>query len=151
MGGIGPPGGMPMPGGIPGKPPLGKAPVLPGSPMGGPAGPGATSMTAPGAGAGNEAAADAQIKASLPTLHKALAAYPVGSKKYAAVLNALRALTANFGKSDTESIVPAAIQQMMMNAKGPGAGAPPMPPPGLKPAGLAPAPGLGGGGDEGEM
>jgi len=139
-----------MPGGIPGKPPLGKAPVLPGSPMGGPAGPGATSMTAPGAGAGNEAAADAQIKAVLPTMHKALSAYPVDSKKYKGLLNALRALTANFGGSSaTESIVPAAIQQMAMNAKGQGQGMPPMPPPGLKPAGLAPAPGLGGGGDEG--
>lgn len=137
-----------MPGGIPGKPPLGKAPVLPGNPMGGPQGPGATSMTAPGGGAGNEAAADAQIKAVLPTMHKALSAYPVDSKKYKGLLNALRALTANFGSSTTESIVPAAIQQMAMNAKGQGQGMPPMPPPGLKPAGLEPAPGLGGEGGE---
>ena len=94
-------------------------------------------MVSPGGGAGNEAAADAMIQTALPGLHKALSAYPVGSKKYAAVLNALRALTANFGKQQTEGLVPSAINQLAMAAKGqsplqaappPGAGAaPPMP------------------------
>jgi hypothetical protein len=90
------------------------------------------------------------VHAVLGTLHKALAAYQVGSKKYAGLLNALRALTANFGKADAGSTVPAAIQQMAMNAKGPGPGGPgPMPPPGLKPAPVLPIQ-PGAGGDEGE-
>jgi hypothetical protein len=97
-------------------------------------------MMSPGAGAGNEAAADATIKALIPGLHKAMAAYPVGSKKYAAVLNALRALTANFGREESTPMVPAALQQLAMAAKsgGPMQGAPP--------PGLAPAPPPGGAG-----
>jgi hypothetical protein len=81
------------------------------------------------------------VKAILPGLHKALSAYPVGSKKYAAVLNALRALTANFGKEDQAAMVPAAIQQMAMAAKGGGPLSQPAAPPGLQPA---PVPGPGG-------
>ena len=126
---------------MPGKP------VLPGNPAGGPGGPGGSPALAPGAGAGNEAAADASIKAVLPVMHKALSAYPVGSKKYAAVLNALRALTANFGKEDQSAMVPAAIQQMALAAKGGGPLSQPAAPPGLQPA---PVPGMGGGpGEEG--
>jgi hypothetical protein len=71
----------------------------------------------PGAGAGNEAAADAMVKAVIPALHKAMSAYQVGSKKYAAVLNSLRALTANFGKETSQPMVPAAILQMAQAAK----------------------------------
>src|SRR5215472_18914251 len=132
---------MPLPG-LPTPPtpggPLPPRPGLPGNPMGGPAGPGATPMTAPGAGAGNEAATDALIAAIMPTLYKALQAYQLGSKKNQAVLNAIRALTPTFGKQETQTMVPAAIQQLAMNAKagGPMAGAPPPPlapaaPPGM--------------------
>jgi hypothetical protein len=92
---------------------------------------------APGNGAGNEAAADAMVHAILPAMHKALSAYPVGSKKYAAVLNALRALTANFGKEQSSGMVPAAIMQMAQASKG-GSPMGAAPPPGLAPA---PAPG----------
>jgi hypothetical protein len=83
----------------------------------------------PGAGAGNEAMADATIKALLPGLHKVLTSYTVGSPKYKAVLNALRALTANFGDAQENSMVPAAIQQLAQTAKGGGkfGAAPPMP------------------------
>jgi hypothetical protein len=107
-------------------------------------------MMSPGAGAGNEAAADATVKSLIPGLHKAMAAYPVGSKKYAAVLNALRALTANFGREEASPLVPAAIQQLAMAAKqgGPMQGAPP---PGLAPAPPPPGAGIppgGGGGEE---
>src|SRR5215472_18191904 len=105
-GGIGPQGVPPMPATpIPGRPPMGGGPMLPKNPMGGPGGPGGTPMTAPGAGAGNEAAADATIRAVLPSLHKALSAYPVDSKKYKGLLNALRALTANFGSSNAGNLV----------------------------------------------
>ena len=103
--------------------------------MGGPAGPGASPMTSPGPGAGNEAATDALVSGVMQTLYKALQAYPLGSKKQQAVLNAVRALTANFSKQETAGMVPASIQQMAMNAR-PGAGplgnAPPAP--------IAPAP-----------
>ena len=104
---------------------------------GGPTGPGASPALAPGGGAGNEAAADALIQGILPAMHKALSAYPVGSKKYAAVLNALRALTANFGREQTQGLVPAAIMQMAQAAKG-GTPMSAAPPPGIAPA---PAPG----------
>ena len=83
----------------------------------------------PGAGAGNEAAADALIKAIMPTLHKALSAYQVGGKKYQSVLRALQALNANFGREQSQPLVPAAIMQLAQNAKqgGPGAGQAPPP------------------------
>lgn len=77
------------------------------------------------------------IQSILPAMHKALSAYSVGSKKYAAVLNALRALTANFGKEQTQSMVPAALLQMAQAAKG-GTPMSSAPPPGIAPA---PAPG----------
>lgn len=119
-------------------------PTLPGNPAGGPAGPGSTPALAPGDGAGNEAAADATIKSVLPTLHKALLAYPVGSKKYSGLLNALRALTSNFGKEDSAALTPAAAQQITQSAKMGGAMAGGAPPPGLTPAPGAGMPGMGG-------
>ena len=117
-------------------------PALPGNPMGGPSGPGAPPMASPGGGAGNEAATDALVSGVMQTLYKALQAYPLGSKKQQAVLNAVRALTANFAKQEGQALVPSAIQQMAMNAKpgGPMANAPmppiaPAPPPGGPPPG----------------
>ena len=91
-------------------------------------------MVTPAAGAGNEAAADSMVQAIIPTLHKALSSYQIGSKKYAGILNAVRALTANFGKESTDSLVPSAIMQIAQAAKGPG-GLPPGPP-----APIAPSP-----------
>ncbi len=109
-------------------------PTLPGNPAGGPAGPGASPALSPGDGAGSEMAADATIKSVLPTLHKAILMYPVGSKKYSALLNALRALTSNFGKEDAAALTPAAATQIQQSAKmgGPMAGG--APPPGLTPS-----------------
>jgi hypothetical protein len=95
---------------------------------------------APGGGAGQEAAADAMIKSMIPGLHKALGAYAVGSKKYNGLLNAIRALTSNFGKENQESLVPSAIQQMAMAAKS-GAPLPGAMPPGIATA--TPEPGAG--------
>ena len=133
--------------------PLPPRPALPGNPMGGPAGPGAPPMTAPGGGAGNEAATDALVSGVMQTLYKALQAYPLGSKKQQAVLNAVRALTANFAKSEQQGLVPAAIQQLAMNTRpsGPMANAPmppiaPAPPGGGAPPGGPGGPGAGPGG-----
>jgi hypothetical protein len=109
-------------------------PTLPGNPAGGPAGPGSTPALAPGDGAGNEAAADAQVKLAIETLHKALLAYPIASKKYNGLINAVRALTANFGKETDGALTPAAAQQMAQAAKPSGAMAQGAPPPGLTPA-----------------
>lgn len=119
-----PPGGAPDPTAA-----AAAGPKMPGNMAGGPSGPGNSPAMSPGAGAGNEAAADAMVKAVIPALHKAMSAYPVGSKKYSAMLNALRALTANFGKETQQPMVPAAILQMAQAAKsgGPMANAPPMP------------------------
>lgn len=97
----------------------------------------------PGDGAGAEAAADATVKSALPVLHKALLSYPVGSKKYSGLLNALRALTANFGKEDSAALTPAAGQQIQQAAKLGGGMAGGAPPPGL-----SPRPSAGGGGAE---
>ena len=121
-------------------------PALPGNPMGGPSGPGAPPMASPGGGAGNEAATDALVSGVMQTLYKALQAYPLGSKKQQAVLNAVRALTANFAKQEGQALVPSAIQQMAMNAKpsGPMANAPMPPiPPAPPPGGGAPPGGPG--------
>lgn len=109
-------------------------PSLPGNPAGGPSGPGASPALSPGAGAGNEAAADAQVKLAIETLHKALLAYPIASKKYNGLINAVRALTANFGKETDGALTPAAAQQMTQSAKTGGAMAGGAPPPGVTPA-----------------
>jgi hypothetical protein len=117
---------------------------------GGPSGPGASPITPAGAGAGNEAAADAVIKAIIPALHRAMSAYPIGGKKYTAVLNSLRALTANFGKEQQESMVPAALLQMMQASRSatPGPG---QPPPAMRPAAAGAGAGpMGVGGTPGE-
>jgi hypothetical protein len=98
-------------------------------------------MTSPGGGAGNEAAADAVVAAAIQALHKAMAAYPIGSKKYLSTVHAIRALAPNFAKQETQQMVPGAIAQMAQAARpggGPMAAAPP--------PGLAPAPLPGGGG-----
>jgi len=134
----------PMPPMTPGGPLPGK-PSLPGNPMGGPPGPGASPMTSPGAGPGNEAATDALVSGVMQTLYKALQAYPLGSKKQQAVLNAVRALTANFAKQQDAGLVPSAVAQMAMTNKpgGPlGAPMPPLAPP--PPPGGAPGGPLGG-------
>lgn len=113
--------------------------MLPKSTIGAPGGPGATPAVAPGAGAGNEAAASAMVNAAMPALHKALAAFPLGSEKYKAVHSAIKALFPVFGSPEEKSLVPAAISQMATanRAGGPLASAPA---PGLTPA-PAPSPG----------
>lgn len=94
------------------------APQLPGSMAGAATAPGGTPVSAPGGGAGNQAASIAMLKSIVPTLHKLMMAFPFGSKEYAAVSRALTALSPIAGKVEEDSLVPAAVQQMAMNAKG---------------------------------
>jgi len=95
-------------------------------------------MTAAGAGAGQEAAADAIIVMVLQGLHKAMAAYPIGSKKYLASMHAIRALAPNFAGQETQQMVPGAVQQMALAARRGGGPMQAAPPPGIAPAALPP-------------
>jgi len=72
------------------------------------------------------------IAAMMQGLYKCLQAYPLGSKKNQAVLNAIRALSANFAKQEQGNLVPAAIQQLALSNK-------PGPMAGLRPQGMMPA------------
>lgn len=93
------------------------APSLPGNIAGSPAGPGASPVLAPGAGAGNQAAAGAILKGIIPALHKGLMAFPVNSPQYKAVDKALAALTPVFGQATDQNLVPAGILQQANAAK----------------------------------
>ncbi len=108
--------------------------ALPGSMAGNPAGPGASPMAAPGAGAGNEANAVAKLKGISAGLWQIASAFPPGGEDSEHMLKAIQEIHKIIGKhTEGESIVPSAIQQMMMAAKQGGAlkGAPPV---GIQPA-----------------
>jgi len=91
---------------------------MPGNMAGSPPHPGSSPVQAPGSGAGNSAAAVAQIKAVLPVMFNTLSAFPAGSKEYKAVLSSVQALNPIFSEPDAKNLVPAAVQQMAMAAKG---------------------------------
>lgn len=124
--------------------------VLPKSPMGGPGGPGASPMASPGGGAGNQAAALSNIKACMRTMQMSMLAYEPGSKEFQGLMRALSALNPLFGESKGGDLTPAALRHMAssQNLGGPLAGAPP---PGIQPAPLPPAGGMGGMGGAGLM
>lgn len=121
--------------------------MVPKSPVGGPAGPGASPMLSPGAGAGNKAAATQQVKAVIPALLIASMAFESGSKEQQALLRAISSLNPIFGKAEGQNMVPAGLATMAQAAKqGPLSAAPP---PGLSPdtkppAGMAPPTDAGG-------
>ena len=126
--------------------PQGGAPprILPKSPLGGPTGPGTSQATSPGAGAGHEAAAMADIKAVIPILMKSLNAFPVGDKRRQALMQSVLRLEANFGKSENDDLTGAAADRISQAAKsGSGLQGHNMPP-GLAPGGPSPMP-MGGG------
>lgn len=133
MGGGGPGG----PGGPGGGPAPGQPPMTPGAIQGGPAGPGSSPAMSPGPGAGAQAQADAMIKAVMPAFHKALSAFPIGSPKYKALLNAVKALADAFGAEEDGAMVPSAIAQLAQQAR---RGQPQRPgvPPGQAPPGGQP-------------
>lgn len=74
-------------------------------------------MLAPGGGAGNLAAAIAQVKAVMPILHRSLAAAPIGGKEYKHIIGAIKELAALVGEAQDGNLVPAAAQQIMQAAK----------------------------------
>lgn len=106
-------------------PTAGGGATLPGAMAGKPTTPGGSPSVAPGGGAGQAAAAAAAVKAIMPVLHKALAAFEVGSKEYMAVSAATQKLAGTFAKPSGSNLVPAAIQQIAGAAK---SGAPVMNP-----------------------
>lgn len=108
---------MPLPGQIP---------VMPKNVAGPPVAGGSSPVTAPGGGAGNEAAATASVKSAIDILSPQLANFPFGSEKYDSLYKALGALKKTFGGAESKSIVPSAIQQMALASKN---GSPIMKPP----------------------
>lgn len=127
------------------------APALPKSPMGGPSGPGATPALSPGAGAGAETAAIADIKGTIPVLTKSLNSFPIGDKRRQALMRAVTALEAHFGKSNTDDLTQASAHRMTSAAKtGQGLDSHNIIPPGImlggpSPMGNQPPGGMGGG------
>lgn len=112
--------------------------VLPRAMAGNPAGPGSSPMAAPGAGAGNEAAARAALKGIYPGLLKIFSAFPAGSSEANDLMDAIKKISRVIGKTENESLVPAAIQQMALAARGgPLKAAPPV---GIQPANANVAP-----------
>lgn len=112
--------------------------ALPGAMAGTPPGPGSSPMAAPGAGAGNTASAVAMLKGVFPLFYKLLSAFPPGSEEWKCVSDAMKSLGKIVGKTQDESLVPSAIQQMAMAAKGgPMKNAPPV---GIQPANANVAP-----------
>jgi hypothetical protein len=92
--------------------------ALPGAMAGSPPGPGSSPMAAPGGGAGNTAAAVASLKGAFPLLYKLLSAFPPGSEDWKNVSEMIKFGGKIVGKTQDESLVPSAIQQMAMAAKG---------------------------------
>jgi hypothetical protein len=90
-----------------------------------------------------------QVKAVLPALLIASMAFEAGSKEQQALIRAVSALNPIFGKAEGERMVPAAMQQMLMQGgKGPGGSQPPPPGPMMPPGGKPPGPSLGPGGPD---
>src|SRR5215475_1697110 len=97
--------GMMMPGGA-------GPPRLPGSPIGGAGGPGASPMVSPGQGAGVKAAAVAQIRSCMRNIQVAALSFDPGSKEFNGVMGALRSLNSVFGKPADQDLDPAARARM---------------------------------------
>ena len=128
------------------RPPGLGPPRLPGSPIGGPGGPGASPMVSPGNGAGLKAAATEQIKSCMRNIQVAGLSFDPGSKEFNAVMGALRTLNAIFGKPSDVDLDRSARARMAQPPPGPlagmspagmaggGGGAPPAPPPGMGPS-----------------
>jgi len=101
--------------------------ALPNSPAGPPNGMGSSPMTAPGAGAGNTAAAVSALKGAFPLILKLLSAFPPGSDDFNHIQDAIKALSKVVGKEQDDSAVPSAIRQMALaNKGGPMKAAPPI-------------------------
>jgi hypothetical protein len=102
-------------------------------------------MVSPGGGAGNKAAAMANIKAVMRTLQMSMMAYEPGSKEFQGLMRALSALNPLFGQPSGADLGPAAIRQMgqTQGAGGPLAGGPPPGVASAPPPAPPPMPGVG--------
>src|SRR5262249_36172620 len=136
-------------------PNFGGPPRLPGSPIGGPGGPGASPVVSPGPGGGAQAAPIAKIKAAPEQIPSVLHAFEIDNKESHALKDALRTLNPRFGKPQDQDLGPAARAQMAQPPPSPlagmappgmaggGGGPPPAPPPGMGPGEMGGgAPGL---------
>lgn len=92
--------------------------VLPSSPAGSPPTPGASPMAAPGAGAGNTAAAVSALKGAFSLLYRLLSAFPPGSEDWKNASKMIEYAGKIVGKEPDDSAVPSAIRQMALAAKG---------------------------------
>jgi len=90
-------------------------------------GPAASPMTTPQPQEGLQKAARVEVQIAIKQLQKTLPAFPIESNENKAVMNALRALTNAFGKTESQDreLIPAEILQLLaaVNTATPGAGA----------------------------
>jgi hypothetical protein len=99
-------------------------------------------MVSPGAGAGAQTAATAQIRSCMQNIQVAALSFQPGTREFNGVMRALNALNSVFGKTGESDLDPAARARMAQPAPSPLAG---MAPPGMAGAGPggppAPTPG----------
>lgn len=79
---------------------------------------GASPMAAPGAGAGNTAAAVNALKGMFPLMYKLLSAFSPGSEDWKNASDGIRSFGKIVGKEPDDSAVPSAIRQMVLAGKG---------------------------------
>lgn len=127
------------------RPPgLGGPSQLPGSPIGGPGGPGATQMLSPGAGAGMHAAHIEKIKQAMRIIQMAALNLDPGTREFNAAMGALTKLNPIFGKPSDTDLGPSARAQLAQPPPGPLAGmAPTAMAGGAPPGGATAPPGMG--------
>lgn len=119
---------------------------MPGSPVGGPGGPGATQMLSPGAGAGMHATNIEKIKQAMRIIQMAALNLDPGTREFNAAMGALTKLNPIFGKPSDSDTGPAARAQLAQPPPGPLAGMAPTgmaggggPPPQAMPPGMGPS------------
>lgn len=126
---------MPMPMGGSGRtaPPMGQPP-MPGGPG---AGPTPTPMATPQANEGLKKAAQVQVQMAVKLLQQQLPHFAMDSEENKAVLDALKALSRGFGKTEEKDreLFPAEIMQLLSGVNAP-------PPPGAMAGAGAPPPGM---------
>jgi len=120
----GPAGALPQamggaPAGVPPKP------GIPGNIAGGPQGAGPSPIASSGDGAGKQAAADAVMMRITQEMLRALSAYPVGSDKQQAIMDALKPMMKLFSRAASAPLQPVAAQAMAQQTGKPMETAPP--------------------------
>ena len=108
---------MPLPS-APGTP----APTLPGAMAGKPTTPGGSPVVAPGAGAGQMAVASMGVKKALEFLHKQLSSFPLDTKEFKAVSDAVKSLSKVFSSPNGGNGIPPKMGGMPGAGVAPGIG-----------------------------